>query len=93
MQPRLLDHPLRLAGASLLRLQSDARLVALARDGHAPAFAAIVDRYRGALVRYCARLLGSERAEDAVQQALLNAHIAMNDTDRTCCAGCARPTS
>ena len=82
MQPRLLHEPLRLAGASLLRLQSDGRLVALARDGHDPAFAAIVDRYRGALVRYCTRLLGPERAEDAVQQTLLNAHQAMNDADR-----------
>ena len=82
MQPRLLHEPLRLAGASLLRLQSDGRLVALARDGHDPAFEAIVDRYRGALVRYCTRLLGPQRAEDAVQQALLNAHTAMKDTDR-----------
>jgi RNA polymerase sigma factor (sigma-70 family) len=79
MQPRLLHEPLRLAGASLLRLQSDGRLVALARDGHDPAFTAIVDRYRAALVRYCTRLLGPERAEDAVQQTLLNAHTAMND--------------
>ena len=45
MQPRLLKHPARLAGASLLRLQDDNRLVALAREGHDPAFAAIVDRY------------------------------------------------
>jgi RNA polymerase sigma factor (sigma-70 family) len=79
MQPRLLHEPLRLAGASLLRLQSDGRLVALARDGHDPAFTAIVDRYRAPLVRYCTRLLGPERAEDAVQQTLLNAHTAMND--------------
>ena len=79
MQPRLLHEPLRLAGASLLRLQSDARLVVLARDGHDPAFTAIVDRYRAPLVRYCTRLLGPERAEDAVQQTLINAHTAMND--------------
>jgi RNA polymerase sigma factor (sigma-70 family) len=82
MQPRLLKHPARLAGASLLRLQDDQRLVALAREGHDPAFAAIVDRYRGPLERYCARLLGPGRAEDAVQQAFVNAHSAMRATDQ-----------
>jgi RNA polymerase sigma factor (sigma-70 family) len=81
MQPRLLKHPARLAGASLLRLQDDQRLVALAREGHDPAFAAIVDRYGRQLERYCARLLGPGRAEDAVQQAFVNAHAAMRATD------------
>jgi RNA polymerase sigma factor (sigma-70 family) len=85
MQPRLLKHPARLAGASLLRLQDDNRLVALAREGHDPAFAAIVDRYRAQLERYCARLLNDThpaRAEDAVQQAFVNAHAAMKTTDQ-----------
>ena len=82
MQPRLLKHPARLAGASLLRLQDDNRLVALAREGHDPAFAAIVDRYGPQLERYCARLLGPGRAEDAVQQAFVNAHAAMRATDQ-----------
>ena len=82
MQPRLLKHPARLAGASLLRLQDDARLVALAREGHDPAFAAIVDRYGRQLERYCARLLGPGRAEDAVQQAFVNAHAAMRASDQ-----------
>jgi RNA polymerase sigma factor (sigma-70 family) len=82
MQPRLLKHPARLAGASLLRLQDDDRLVALAREGHDPAFAAIVDRYGPQLERYCARLLGPGRAEDAVQQAFVNAHAAMKASDQ-----------
>jgi RNA polymerase sigma factor (sigma-70 family) len=82
MQPRLLKHPARLAGASLLRLQDDKRLVALAREGHDPAFAAIVDRYGPQLERYCARLLGPGRAEDAVQQAFVNAHAAMRTSDQ-----------
>src|SRR4051794_39349060 len=82
MQPRLLKHPARLAGASLLRLQDDQRLVALAREGHDPAFAAIVDRYGPPLERYCARLLGPGRAEDAVQQAFVNAHAAMRTSDQ-----------
>jgi len=81
MQPRLLKHPARLAGASLLKLQDDARLVALAREGHDPAFAAIVDRYGSQLERYCARLLGPARAEDAVQQAFVNAHAAMRASE------------
>jgi len=84
MQPRLLKHPARLAGASLLRLQDDKRLVALAREGHDPAFAAIVDRYGPQLERYCARLLNDpthRRAEDAVQQAFVNAHAAMRASD------------
>jgi RNA polymerase sigma factor (sigma-70 family) len=81
MQPRLLKHPARLAGASLLRVQDDKRLVALAREGHDPAFAAIVDRYGAQLERYCARLLGPGRAEDAVQQAFVNAHAAMRASD------------
>src|SRR6476661_264971 len=81
MQPRLLHHPMRLAGASLLGLQSDERLLSLAREGHEPAFAAIVDRHRAALTRYCTRLLGPERAEDAVQQTFVNAHYAMTNTE------------
>src|SRR3954469_5929850 len=75
-----LRHPARLAGASLLRLQSDERLTALALDGHEAAFAAIVDRYRAPLVRYCAGIVGPHRAEDAVQQTLINAHAALSKT-------------
>src|SRR3954451_637655 len=82
MQPRLLKHPARLAGASLLRLQDDQRLVALAREGHDPALSAIVTRYGPPLERYCARLLGPGRAEDAVQQAFVNAHAAMKSSDQ-----------
>jgi RNA polymerase sigma factor (sigma-70 family) len=57
----------------LLRTQSDARLVALARDGHERAFEAIVDRYRRQLLRACRRVLPEARAEDALQQALMAA--------------------
>src|SRR3954449_661851 len=74
MQPRLLRSPARLAGTSLLRLQTDERLVALAREGHERAFEAIVERYRVVLERYAARLVGPSRGEDAVQQAFVNAH-------------------
>ena len=57
----------------LLRTQSDARLVALAREGHERAFEAIVERYRRQLPRACRRLLPEARAEDALQQALVAA--------------------
>src|SRR5256885_172202 len=77
MQPRLLRSPARLASASLLRVQSDERLVELARDGHERAFEAIVERYGPALERYASRLVGPSRGEDAVQQAFVNAHKAL----------------
>jgi RNA polymerase sigma factor (sigma-70 family) len=81
MSPSSLRHPARLAGASLLRLQSDERLADLAANGHEAAFDAIVDRYRTPLTRYCAGIVGPSRAEDAVQQALINAHDALQRTD------------
>src|SRR3954454_380438 len=56
---------------TLLRTQSDDRLVALARAGHERAFEAIVERYRRPLVRTCRRLLAEARAEAAVQPALV----------------------
>ena len=84
MQPRLLRSPARLAGASLLRLQSDERLVTLARDGHEQAFAAIVERYQAPLERYARRIAGTERAEDAVQTAFVSAHRALvSDPERS----------
>src|SRR5438270_11266233 len=83
MSPQLLRSPARLASASLLRVQSDERLVELARDGHERAFEAIVERYRPALDRYATRLVGPSRGEDAVQQAFVNAHRALiSESDR-----------
>jgi RNA polymerase sigma factor (sigma-70 family) len=81
MSPQLLSGAARLAGSSLLRLQSDERLVALVRDGHDPAFSAVVDRYRAELLRYSERIVGESRAEDVVQQAFVNAHGAMTSSD------------
>jgi RNA polymerase sigma factor (sigma-70 family) len=81
MKSSPLRHPARMAGASLLRLQSDERLAELAIDGHAAAFDAIVDRYRPAIQRYCAGIVGPSRAEDAAQQTLINAHDALKRTD------------
>jgi RNA polymerase sigma factor (sigma-70 family) len=64
----------------LLLTQSDERLVGYARAGHERAFEALVQRYRRQLHGYCRRLLLSdERAEDALQQALLQAWVALRD--------------
>ncbi|MGH2833136.1 MAG: RNA polymerase sigma factor, partial [Solirubrobacteraceae bacterium] len=62
----------------LLLTQSDARLMTFACAGHERAFEALVQRYRRQLLGYCRRLLLSdERAEDALQQALLQAWLAL----------------
>jgi RNA polymerase sigma factor (sigma-70 family) len=64
----------------LLLTQSDERLVEYARAGHERAFEALVQRYRRQLLGYCRRLLlADERAEDALQQALLQAWVALRD--------------
>jgi len=81
--PRSLIEPARLAGASLLRTQTDARLIDLTRAGHERAFEAIVERYRRPLLRHCQRMLPGERAEDAVQQAFVSAYHALVADDRS----------
>jgi RNA polymerase sigma factor (sigma-70 family) len=62
-----------------LRHQSDERLVALARAGSERAFAEITRRYQRRLRAYCSRIVGGERAQDAVQQALLQAFLSLRD--------------
>jgi RNA polymerase sigma factor (sigma-70 family) len=81
MTPHALLAPARLAGQPILRTQSDERLVDLTRAGSEPAFEAIVARYRRPLLRYCARILTEERAEDAVQQTFVRAYGAMRKSD------------
>jgi RNA polymerase sigma factor (sigma-70 family) len=73
--------PARLASSAILACQPDQRLVKLARAGHERAFDAIVERYRGQLTHYCRRILPESRAEDAVQQAFINAHAALRRSD------------
>jgi RNA polymerase sigma factor (sigma-70 family) len=58
------------------REQSDAHLVALARTGDDSAFEAIVERYEPLLLRHCRRLVKDD-AEDAVQQAFVDAWSAL----------------
>ena len=67
---------------TLLRTQSDARLVELARAGHERAFEAIVERHRRSLLRSARRVLPEGRAEDALQIALLNAWTALQRGDK-----------
>jgi RNA polymerase sigma factor (sigma-70 family) len=66
---------------ALLRTQSDARLAALARDGHERAYEAIVERYRRELLRHAQRVVGETRAEDVLQHALLAAWAALRRGD------------
>jgi RNA polymerase sigma factor (sigma-70 family) len=75
MNPRLV--PTSRLARSVLRTQSDERLVELVRAGSDPAFEAIVARYRRSLLRHCARLVGEADSEEAVQDALLRAHRAL----------------
>jgi RNA polymerase sigma factor (sigma-70 family) len=64
---------------SLLAAQPDQRLLALARDGNERAFEALVHRYRRPLLRYCRRMrLSDTRAEDVLQQAFLQAWLAIS---------------
>lgn len=46
---------------------------ALAADGHQLAFATLVERHRAGLLGTAGRLVGPQRGEDVVQQALLRA--------------------
>src|SRR3954454_536063 len=82
MTPQRLIAPARLASTAVLRGQSDERLIDLTRAGNARAFEAIVHRYRRPLLRYCARILPPERAEDAVQQTFLSAYNSIANGDR-----------
>jgi RNA polymerase sigma factor (sigma-70 family) len=63
----------------LLATQSDRRLVELIAAGHERAFEVLVQRYRRPLLRYSARIAGSESlAEDIVQHTLLQAWVALS---------------
>jgi RNA polymerase sigma-70 factor (ECF subfamily) len=61
----------------LLGGQSDARLVALVREGRESAFEEIVRRYRAGLVAFAAAYAPPDRAEDVVQESFLRAWDAL----------------
>jgi RNA polymerase sigma factor (sigma-70 family) len=67
----------------LLKLQGDAKLIAMARSGNPSAFETIVDRYQGRLLGFCRQMLGStEDAEDVLQEVFVNAYKAMLADER-----------
>ena len=68
-----------IVSATILRAQSDERILALTRPGYERAFDAIVERYRRPMLRYCRRYLPAARAEDALQQAFISAWSAIRD--------------
>jgi RNA polymerase sigma-70 factor, ECF subfamily len=64
------------------RNAGDRRLVDAAKSGHATAFATLCERSIQQLLRIAQRITGShEDAEDAVQDALLNAYVHLTDFD------------
>jgi RNA polymerase sigma factor (sigma-70 family) len=69
--------------SSLLRLQSDDRLVAFVRRGNVAAYEALVGRYESRLLAFCRHLLGSrEDAEDVLQEVFAAAFNALIADDR-----------
>jgi RNA polymerase sigma factor (sigma-70 family) len=67
----------------LLKLQGDAKLIAMTRSGNPGAFEAIVDRYQGRLLGFCRQMLHStEDAEDVLQEVFVNAYKAMLADER-----------
>ncbi|HEV2820638.1 MAG TPA: sigma-70 family RNA polymerase sigma factor, partial [Solirubrobacteraceae bacterium] len=66
-----------------MRLQSDERLVALARRGNHAAFEALVGRYQARLLSFCRHMLSSrEDAEDVLQEVFAASFNAMLADDR-----------
>src|SRR5881275_1757620 len=69
--------------SSLLRLQSDDRLVAFVRRGNIAAFEALVARYESRLLAFCRHMLGSrEDAEDVLQEVFAAAFNALLADER-----------
>ncbi len=69
--------------SSLLRLQSDDRLISFVRRGNQAAFDVLVGRYETRLLAFCRHLLGSrEDAEDVLQEVFTAAFNALLADDR-----------
>jgi RNA polymerase sigma factor (sigma-70 family) len=68
---------------ALLRMAGDERLARLVTAGHDHAFAALYDRYRDVLVRYCRSVVRDDQdALDAFQSTMLNALRALREDRR-----------
>jgi RNA polymerase sigma factor (sigma-70 family) len=81
LKPTALTSPR--GSATLLRLQSDERLVALTRRGQQAAFEALFSRYQARLLSFCRHMLGSrEDAEDVLQEVFAAAFNAILADER-----------
>ena len=68
-------HMVSLSADGGVRLQTDAQLVALIREGHDRAFEVLFNRYQSRLLAFCRRLVGSPQdAEDVLQEVFAAAH-------------------
>src|ERR1700712_1367586 len=69
--------------AHLMRLASDARLVALIREGRRVAFEVVYDRHHRSILSFCRHVLGDpQEAEDAVQHTFLAAYNDLISSDK-----------
>jgi RNA polymerase sigma factor (sigma-70 family) len=67
----------------VLKLEKDARLIALIRSGHEGAFEVLFDRYQSRLLAFCSSMLKSRQdAEDVLQEVFVNAHAAILADER-----------
>src|ERR1700759_1281765 len=66
----------------MLHNETDERLAALAQAGSDAAFEAIVARHRHRLHRLCARIVGDSDADEAVQNTIISAHLALARGDQ-----------
>ncbi len=68
----------------VLKLEKDARLIALIRSGHEGAFEVLFERYQSRLLAFCSSMLKSRQdAEDVLQEVFVNAHAAILADERT----------
>ncbi len=71
------------ASPQLLRLASDARLVALVRQGWPAAFEAVYNRHHRGILSFCRHVLSdADEAEDAVQHTFLAAYNDLIGSDK-----------
>jgi RNA polymerase sigma factor (sigma-70 family) len=71
------------ASPQLLRLASDARLVALVRQGWPAAFEAVYNRHQRGILSFCRHVLSdADEAEDAVQHTFLAAYNDLIASDK-----------
>ncbi len=76
--PRVASPRIPALSPSRFRLASDARLVALVREGRSGAFESLYDRHQRGILSFCRHLLGDQHeAEDAVQHTFMAAYSSL----------------